>query len=161
MKQYHYSDGVNSYGPISLEELKTKNIGPETLIWSEDLVTWTKAKDIAELKGFFNPMHQAPPLAPQTSHIPNDNFNQHAQRPPKTYLIESILTTIFCCWPLGIPAIVYASRVEKKFYSGDIAGAERDSANAKKWMVINLVACVILWIGYLGFFGLAMLGAII
>lgn len=159
MKQYHYSDGINSYGPISLEELKTKNINAETLIWSEDLVTWTKARDIAELKDLFDQSSSAPPLAPPVSPHYSANFDTSIQRPPKTYLIEAILTTIFCCWPLGIPAIVYASRVEKKFYAGDIQGAEADSANAKRWMIINLVACVIVWIAYFGIFGLALLGA--
>lgn len=85
---------------------------------------------------------------------------QNYQRPPKTYLLESILTTIFCCWPLGIPSIIYASRVEKKFYAGDIVGAEEDSANAKKWMIINVIACVALWIAYLAFFGLAIFGSL-
>ncbi len=163
MKQYHYSDGTHSYGPFNLEELKAKPIHPDTLIWTEDLVTWTKAREIPELQHLLTNTYTAPPLpefkSAQTFDSNPPLSNDPLQRPPKTYLLESILTTIFCCWPLGIPSIIYASRVEKKFYAGDHRGAEEDSANARKWMIINLVACVALWIIYLAFFGIAFLGA--
>jgi len=53
--------------------------------------------------------------------------------PPKTYLTESILVTLFCCLPFGIAGIVNASKVESRFASGDIQGAEEASRNAKKW----------------------------
>src|SRR5690606_24090748 len=144
MKQYHYSDGTLSFGPFSLEELKTKDINPDTLIWTEGMATWLKAKEIPELRDLL--LKTGTPPLPGYQNPPNSTFttssdNDPLQKPPKSYLLESILTTIFCCWPLGIPAIVYASRVEKKFYAGDYVGAERDSANAKKWMIINLAAC--------------------
>ncbi|MBL1409670.1 CD225/dispanin family protein [Sphingobacterium faecale] len=162
-KSYHYSDGQNSFGPIPLEELRMKQIGPNTLIWSEDLVTWTKAQDVAELADLFTSANSAnhPPIPPKQiteSSFPNTN-NPSAPylRPPKTYLIESIITTIICCWIFGIPSIVYASRVEKKFYAGDIAGAESDSKNAKKWIIINLVACAAVWLLGIGIFGLGLI----
>ncbi|MBE8722148.1 CD225/dispanin family protein [Sphingobacterium pedocola] len=164
MKKYHYSDGTNSYGPYTLEELSLKNIGPDTLIWTEELITWKKAQEIPELGSILKSATSFPPTIPQpenihseTSHPPfSSSSTPNYQRPPKTYLIETILTTIFCCWPLGIPAIIYASRVEKKFYAGDILGAETDSANAKKWMLINIGACILIWIAYFGIFGLAI-----
>ena len=55
------------------------------------------------------------------------------QTPPKTWLVESILATLFCCLPFGIAGIVNASRVESRFYAGDVEAANRASANAKKW----------------------------
>jgi hypothetical protein len=55
------------------------------------------------------------------------------ERPPKTYLTESILVTLFCCVPFGIAGIVNAAKVETLFYGGNIEGAEKSSANAKKW----------------------------
>mgnify|MGYP003297500314 FL=1 len=44
--------------------------------------------------------------------------------PPKNYLAESILATIFCCLPFGIIGIINAARVENAFYSGDETEAE-------------------------------------
>ncbi|MFD2553913.1 CD225/dispanin family protein [Sphingobacterium tabacisoli] len=167
-KSYHYSDGKNSFGPLTLEELRTKQIGPNTLIWTEDLVTWTKAQDVPELKDLL--INTVPPTIPPSmsgeSAIPpslatDRAANTHYLRPPKTYLVESIITTILCCWIFGIPAIVYASRVEKKFYAGDLAGAESDSKNAKKWIIINLVACGIVWLLTLGLFGIGFLNSIV
>ncbi|MDR0973188.1 MAG: CD225/dispanin family protein [Prevotellaceae bacterium] len=56
-----------------------------------------------------------------------------ASQPPKSYLAWSILTTIFCCLPFGIVGIVNASRVESRFYAGDMEGAQRASDNARRW----------------------------
>ncbi|MBX2895303.1 MAG: CD225/dispanin family protein [Cyclobacteriaceae bacterium] len=63
--------------------------------------------------------------------------NQAAGRPPKSWLIESILVTLFCCLPLGIVGIINATRVESRFYAGDIAGANQASADAGKWTKIG------------------------
>ena len=41
--------------------------------------------------------------------------------PPKNWLIESILVTLFCCLPLGIAGIINASKVEWTIY-GVLAG---------------------------------------
>lgn len=62
--------------------------------------------------------------------------------PPGTtvqnYLVFAILTTVFCCLPAGIPAIVYAAQVNGKLQAGDLAGAEVASKNAKMWCLISL-----------------------
>ena len=43
--------------------------------------------------------------------------------------------------PFGIAGIVNAARVESKFYSGDIDGANKASAEAKKWTSVSF------WVG--------------
>jgi len=76
-----------------------------------------------------------------------ENFNN--QQPPKTWLVESILVTLFCCLPFGIVGIVNASKVESRFYAGDINGANTASADAKKWTIISLfagIAVIIVWL---------------
>ena len=57
--------------------------------------------------------------------------------PPKSWMVESILVTLFCCLPFGIAGIVNASKVESKFYAGDIAGAKRASEEAGKWTKVS------------------------
>jgi hypothetical protein len=50
-------------------------------------------------------------------------------------IIATVLATCLCC-PLGlvgIVAIVFASKVNTLLNQGDIAGAQRASANAKTW----------------------------
>ncbi len=83
--------------------------------------------------------------------------------PPKNYLVESILVTVFCCLPFGIAGIVFASQVNSKFASGDIDGANQASADAKKWMKWGIIAWAILAVLYLiflfGLGGMAMMNA--
>jgi hypothetical protein len=59
-----------------------------------------------------------------------------ASGPPEVvpnYLWQAIVCTVCCCWPLGIPAIVYAAQVNTKVVQGDLAGARQSSKNAKMW----------------------------
>ena len=77
------------------------------------------------------------------------------QNPPKSWLVESILATIFCCLPFGIAGIVNAAKVESKFAQGDLEGADRASANAKQWTLISAALGVLVVL--LAFIG-AMLG---
>jgi len=77
--------------------------------------------------------------------IINKEENKRAAiRPPKSYLAQSILVTVFCCMPLGIVGIVNAANVESRFYAGDIEGSKRASREAKRWSDIGL------WIGIAG-----------
>lgn len=59
-----------------------------------------------------------PALPPQHEDVPN-------------YLVQSILVTLFCCLPLGIPAIVFAAQVNSKLRLGDVEGAWESSRMAK------------------------------
>ncbi|MDG2990306.1 CD225/dispanin family protein [Candidatus Synechococcus calcipolaris G9] len=67
------------------------------------------------------------------------------------YLVPAILTTICCCVPFGIVAIVYASQVNGKLAAGDYSGALEASSKAKLWcwlsfgtgLVVSLVVILI------------------
>ena len=58
--------------------------------------------------------------------------NQNPQNIPN-YLWQSIVVTIVCCLPLGIPAIVYATRVNSYLLQGNTAAAAEASGKAKMW----------------------------
>lgn len=62
------------------------------------------------------------------------------------YLVQAILTTICCCLPFGIVAIVYAAQVNGKVAAGDMAGAQAASKNAKMWCWIAFGCGIVLWI---------------
>src|SRR5215510_14301811 len=51
----------------------------------------------------------------------------------QNYLVFAILTTVLCCLPAGIPAIIYAAQVNGKLQAGDYVGAQQASKNAKTW----------------------------
>lgn len=56
-----------------------------------------------------------------------------ADQPVPNYLVPAILSTICCCIPFGIVAIVYAAQVNSKLAGGDRAGAIAASEKAKLW----------------------------
>lgn len=50
-----------------------------------------------------------------------------AGTPPPNHLVWAILSTLFCCLPLGIASIVFAAQVNGKHAAGDVAGAQESS----------------------------------
>ena len=84
----------------------------------------------------------------QVINTPNDKKGI----PPKTWLVESILVTLFCCLPFGIVAIVNSSKVESHFYAGNIEASERASKNAKIWVMWSFFPALAFWLLYFIFF---------
>lgn len=68
--------------------------------------------------------------------------------PPSNNLVLAILG-LLCCWPIGIPAVVFAAQVNGKWASGDHAGAVEAAAKAKKFAIIALVLGIIATVIYL------------
>lgn len=91
----------------------------------------------------------------------NSSSTMQSGVPPKTYLVESILVTIFCCQILGIVSIIFAAGVESKFYRGDIAGAESASRTAKTLVLVSVGIGVVSIILFFALGGLAILGGIL
>jgi hypothetical protein len=78
------------------------------------------------------------------------------QSPPKNWLVESILVTIFCCQPFGIVGIIFALMVNRNFAAGDYNGALQASNDAGKWTKIGFwtgAAVVISVFVFVFFFG--------
>ncbi len=59
--------------------------------------------------------------------------------PPDNHMVWAVLSTVLCCLPFGIVAIVYASQVNGKFAAGDYMGAEASARSAKTWSIVSLV----------------------
>ena len=60
--------------------------------------------------------------------------------PPPNYLVFAILTTLFCCLPLGVASIVFAAQVNSKYAMGDYAGALASSAKARQFAIYSAIA---------------------
>ena len=67
---------------------------------------------------------------------------------PKSWLIESILVTIFCCLPFGIVGIVHAAKVNSLYHAGQLEEAELASQKAKKWVNIGFLIGILLLLVY-------------
>lgn len=155
MRQYYYSDGQKKFGPFSFEELRSKSISEDTLIWYEDLDDWQKAGDLIELNDLFARSSTPPPLSSSSNpSITPSNPNvldSSTEAKPKTYLVESILVTVLCCLPFGVAGIINAAKVDSKYAAGDYEGAKKSSDDAKKWTLIGLIAGIVVMVLYFAF----------
>lgn len=84
---------------------------------------------------------------PDYNRYHNDNNREqehrHDEPMPSTYLIWSILVTIFCCFIPGIIAIIFSSQVSARYYAGDIEGARQSSRTAEIWIIVSVVLGVV------------------
>jgi ABC-type Fe3+ transport system permease subunit len=68
-----------------------------------------------------------------------ENMVEISDKPkkPDNFLVWSILSTILCCLPLGIVAIVYSSKVDTLYSAGQYAEAEDAAKKAKTYTLIG------------------------
>jgi Interferon-induced transmembrane protein len=68
------------------------------------------------------------------------------------------IVSIFLFWPLAIPAIINASKVNQLVAVGDIAGAQAAAAESKKWsklaIIIGIAAYALCCVGYIALFAI-------
>ena len=76
-----------------------------------------------------------PPAAGAPGSVPN-------------YLVPAILS-LFCCWPLSIVAIIFATQVNGKVAAGDMAGALDASKKAKMFSFIAIGIGAVLILCYI------------
>ena len=67
---------------------------------------------------------------------------------PSNHLVFAILTTLFCCLPLGIVSIVKASQVNGLWAGGRYAEAQQASDSAKKWAMWSLILGIVVFVIY-------------
>lgn len=53
--------------------------------------------------------------------------------PVSAHLLFAVITTLFCCLPLGLVSLVYASQVQPSVDRGDYLGAQLASQRARRW----------------------------
>ena len=70
---------------------------------------------------------------------------------PKTYLVEGILVSVFCCPPFGFIALANAVLVTNRLAAGEYAAAENASLEARTWMRRGAIVGAILIALYLIF----------
>lgn len=158
MTEYWAIINENQEGPFSLDELMSLDITADTPVWCAGMEAWAWAADIPEIAERLTSTGtvKIPPI-PDTPFIPEIPVSGTLQEEPAqvetarntpgipagkcppTYLVWAILCTIFCCMPLGIPAIIYASQVTSCYRNGDYDGAHERSEKAALWVIISFV----------------------
>ena len=87
-----------------------------------------------------------PPAAGGSAAVPN-------------YLVPAIIS-IFCCWPLAIAAIIFATQVNGKVAAGDVAGAEDASKKAKLFSFIAIGVGLLFYVVMGLIYGVAIIAAL-
>ena len=122
------ADG-KQYGPVSTEQIRQwlaeGRARPETLAQAEGSADWKPLGQFPEFAATAPAGVAPPPTPPVAGYQPRPHV--------PTYLVPAILSTIFCCIPFGIVAIVFAAQVGSKLHAGDVIGAQRASTNARTW----------------------------
>lgn len=62
MVDYYYNDGNETFGPYSIDQLKKKNLSPDTLVWHERLPEWAHLKDLPEAANYSSGNKTPPPI---------------------------------------------------------------------------------------------------
>ena len=86
------------------------------------------------------PGNYPPPPPPSGGAVPPP---QGGGAPPPNYLVWAILTTLFCCLPLGIVSIVKSTQVSGLWAQGQHAEAQKAADDAKKWAMWSAIIGVI------------------
>ncbi len=140
MKRYYVMINGQQQGPYTMSQIKEMGLDSSTYVFNNELSSqWLKLSDVPEFNNITPPPFTPPPITSK-SNVTNNN---QTQVPPKNWLLESILVTIFCCIPFGIVGILSARKVETLFYQGDSAGAQKASEDAKKWTIVSLICGIV------------------
>ncbi len=109
------------------------------LRWNDGTSSWEPSMSPPPDDGSALP---PPPPMPGTS-MPGQYGGPAAGASVPNYLVWSILTTLLCCLPAGVVAIVYSSQVSAKLAAGDYAGAVDSSNKARTWCIVSAVVGVV------------------
>lgn len=68
---------------------------------------------------------------------------------PDNFLVWAILSTIFCIMPLGIISIVFASKVNRLWNSGNYNEARKTASKARIWCLLSFCLGLVLYLYYI------------
>jgi hypothetical protein len=126
------------YGPVTPAQVRQwiadGRADRQTLAQIEGMADWQPLARFPEFADLFPPESAPPPPLPGPTQGPGATA-----RAPKNYMLPAVLTTLCCCLPFGIPAIIFAARAQSKLASGDMAGAVALSEKARLWCWIAFI----------------------
>ena len=170
--EWFYARGDQQQGPVTLDGLRAlaaagQLVGTD-LVWQNGTPDWRPAAEVPEI--FQAPTAAAAPAAmPMSPGYPgayptaapgapggtvyagprldpgwggDKSDASEREIPIPSYLVQSILCTLFCCMPFGVIAIVHAAMVGSKMAVGDFGSARDMSDKARMWCRLSF------WCGF-------------
>lgn len=132
-------------GPMTIDQIRAGiqqgTITPDCVYCVVGMQEW---KPLAELPG----LRPSPAARPIPGARPAFGGMPVANGPrPNSGLAWSIVVTILCCVPFGIPAIVNSARCNALAAKGDYAAARQAADQAASWrmwaIITGLIGCVL------------------
>lgn len=171
MAQYYIGKNNQQLGPFEVNQLLANGLTPDTLVWCNGMSGWEMARNVPELAGLFGAQqqpqqfggyqqqpqqpyqqpyqqpqqqpYQQPQYQQQYGYQQASAYQQPTQPMPDNNLVWAILSTVFCCLPLGIVAIIKATSVKDLYLRGDYNGAVDAANQAKKWAMWGAILSLI------------------
>jgi hypothetical protein len=146
---YHVGRNGQQSGPFTVEQLRAMvargELAPTDLVWKDGMAGWEPASTIP---GLFvteavvtdTPAVLQPPPIAHTTVLPP------AGTKIDSHLGSAIVTTLCCCTPFGVVAIVFAAQVNTKLAAGDFTGAQQASRQAKMWSWVAFGLGLAFWV---------------
>lgn len=104
------------------------------------------SKPVSDTAENASPVTSATPSQTSAAAAPQ---SQPEQVKPDNFLPWAIVSTILCCLPFGIVAIVYASQVDGYWFAGKHEAARRAAKNARTWTWVSIGVAAGCWLIYL------------
>ena len=105
MKKFYLHNGHETIGPFDREDLYAQKINNETLVWSQEMITWKKAGEVNELKVILQTTPLPPPLLKKKTQV--NQYKKARNRNFNIYLLIAIV--LIACMAIG-----YTMLSEKK-----------------------------------------------
>ena len=159
MASYQIARSGTKTGPFDEAEVRAKladgSIVGSDLCWTQGMETWLPVSQVFEIEvavpatGAMEVPAATAATAAGTPGPQAGGIDPMSLKQPPTHMVSAILATLLCCLPLGIVAIVYASKVSALYQAGHYHGALEASDKAKFWsnMSVLVVLLIILAVG--------------
>ena len=136
-----FINGTKRHGEVRLNKSDIVRIGNTTLPWQTyfnnggDTNVFHSGGTVVNPGGGHSDPFPYPPVPPTQK--------------PSNFLVWAILATLFCCLPFGIVSIVYASKVDRLWFSGDYDGAQDAASKARTWFWLSFGSALLIWLIYI------------
>lgn len=136
-------------GPYSIDEIRAGiqqgTITPDCVYCAVGMQQWLP---LAQLPGLNTPKPAARPVPGGARRMPGaaptpGGLKVATGTAPSSGLASSIIVTILCCVPFGIPAIVNSARCNTFINQGDYAAARQAADKAATWRMWAIIGGVI------------------
>ncbi len=159
MERYYYvGNGNQVHGPVLPSEFISLGLTPNTLVCTVGEQEWVRIADKPELAQYMvppipnqqHPYGSQPPYSNQPPYQGQPQYQQppyqgsnNINYPPNNNLVWAILSTVCCCLPFGMYAIVCAAQVNGLWARGQYEEAYRKANAARQWSIYGAIVGVV------------------